>query len=164
VRVAQRQALLADVSQRAAMRGLADALAEETRSASLAQRSRALTQSYGGRSQAQDGAGLEHAARFAGALARLANEAEAARADAVQQSDWQAQSLGQAQTRARRQAERLADAVTAYKNAKERRDHDPAQAATGAKSSGASKRLAHPVQGEDPKPLHAQTPSSRTAQ
>ena len=150
VRVARRQALLADVSQRAAMRGLADALAEETRSASLAERSRALTQTYGGLSQALDGAGLEHNARFAGALATLASDAEAARADAVQQSDWQAQALGEAQARSRRQSERLEDAVAAYKGARERRDHDPAQAASATKSTGASKRLAHPVQGDEP--------------
>ncbi|MEM7689033.1 MAG: hypothetical protein AAF291_08415 [Pseudomonadota bacterium] len=125
VRLARRQMLLADVSQRAAMRGLADALVEENRSAALAERSRALTSAYGGRSQASDGAALSHTARFAGAIAHLATDAEAARDDAQAQARWQAETLGQAQTRARLQSERLEGALAAYRSARERREHDP---------------------------------------
>lgn len=124
VRVLKRQALLAQVSQRAAMRGLADALAEETRSATLAERSRDLTRVYGGRSRARDGAALEHATRFAGALAAVAQDARAALADAEQQTAWQVEALGQAQSRARRNAERLAEAVSAYQAAREQRENE----------------------------------------
>ncbi|MEM7701665.1 MAG: hypothetical protein AAF251_06975 [Pseudomonadota bacterium] len=146
VRVARRQALLADVSQRAAMRGLADALAEENRSASLAERSRALTLTYGGRSHASDGARLEHSARFAGALAVIAQNAEAACADAKQQSEWQAEALNQAQTRARRYAERLAEAIAAYQYARELQASDACEDGSKPAGRSISTCLARPVQ------------------
>lgn len=168
VRVARRQALLAEVSQSAAMRALADALAEEKRSAALAQRSRTLTSAYGGRSQAGDGATLAQTARFAGALAKLAADAEAARADALAQSQWQSEALGQAQTRARRQSERLESARVAFQSAQDRRENDPSMTApskSSAKSSG--KGLARLVQskgeGEPEDPSPGETRQSRTA-
>ncbi|MEL6539817.1 MAG: hypothetical protein AAFQ34_00265 [Pseudomonadota bacterium] len=151
VRVARRQALLADVNRRAAMRGLADALAEESRSAALAERSLALTRAYGGRSQASDGARLEHAARFAGALAAMAQSAEAARADAKQQSEWQAEALGQAQCRARRHADRLAEAVAAYQSARELLANDDIENRSRPAGRSALAGLARPVQsGSEP--------------
>lgn len=125
VRLARRQALLAEVSQRAAMRSMADALAQEHRSAALAEHTKTLITAYGGRSNATDGASLAHNARFAASLASLAQNAEAARNDAAQQAVWQARALEQAQTRARRQSERLESAVTAFRAAQERRAHDP---------------------------------------
>ncbi|NQX93515.1 MAG: hypothetical protein HRT64_01060 [Erythrobacter sp.] len=145
VRVARRQALLAEVSQRAAMRGLADALAEEDRSSILAERSRELTRTYGGRSQAQDAGALQQNARFAGALASLAGNAEAARADARQQAEWQAQALGQAQTRARLQSERFENAVSAFRAERDGREFDLSSSAfdarTGRRSGGLARAL-----------------------
>ncbi len=144
VRLAKRQAMLADVSQRTAMRGLADALAEEDRSVALAQRSRALLQTNQGRSLAGKGDALSHAVAFTGALASLASDAEAAKADAVQQSEWQAQALGQAQTRARRHSERLDEAKAAYQTARERRESPP----MAEPSAAQSQRLARLMQSE----------------
>lgn len=107
LRLAQRQHLLAQVSQRTAMRSLADALAEEARSATLAQRSRDLAAAYATRKGISDGAALAQTAQFAAALGTLANTAEKARADAGLQAAWQIEALGAAQTRAQRQSERL---------------------------------------------------------
>ncbi|MEO0872373.1 MAG: hypothetical protein AAFY19_10550 [Pseudomonadota bacterium] len=145
LRLARRQALLADVSQRAAMRSLADALVEEARSDTLAQRSRDLVTAYGGRSQAQDGAGLAEAGRFSAALGSLAHDAEQARADASEQAQWQAQALGEAQTRAQRQAERLDDARAALRDAREKREHQ----ASAAASTSSARGLAHNLQSEE---------------
>ena len=145
VRLAKRQALLAEVSQRAAMRGLADALAEEARSASLAERSRALVAGYGGRAASSDGDAVQHAVAFTGALAAIAKDADAARADAMQQSAWQAQELGQAQTRARRQSERLNEALAAYKEARDARESDPSTILPARDRA----RLARPVQSDE---------------
>lgn len=121
LRLAQRQALLAQVSQRAAMRSVADALSEETRSATLAERSRELVRVYGGRSQAADGAGLAQTGSFAVALGALAQDAEKGRADASEQTAWQMEALGKAQDRARRQSDRLESAKAQYRAARERR-------------------------------------------
>lgn len=145
VRVAKRQKLLAEVSQRAAMRGLADALAEEYRSAALAERSRALVKSYSDRSHAVDGASVQHTVAFSGALASLASDAEAARADASQQREWQAQALGHAQARARRLSERFDEALSAYDTALAKRENDPATLG----SAGSQKNLARPVQSDE---------------
>lgn len=144
VRVARRQAMLAEIRQRAAMRGLADALAEETRSADLAQRSRALVRNYSGHTGPSDAAALSHAVAFTGALASLAGDAEAAREDAAQQAAWQAQALSEAQTRARRQSERLEGALADYRKARERCERDPAMA----KSPRAQPGLAQLVQAQ----------------
>jgi len=141
LRLARRQALLADVSERAAMRSLADALHEEARSDTLAQRSRDLVTAYGGRSQAQDGAGLAETGRFSAALGTLAHDAEQARADASQQAQWQAQALGEAQTRARRQAERLDDAHTALRAAREKREHEASATASAISARALARNL-----------------------
>ena len=101
VRLAKRQAMLADAGQRAAMRGLADALAQEHRSAALAQRSRALLQANQGRSLAGQGEALSHAVAFTGALASLANDAEAAKADGMDPRDVTRQLIDSNQAAAR---------------------------------------------------------------
>ncbi|MEO0589871.1 MAG: hypothetical protein AAFZ11_04840 [Pseudomonadota bacterium] len=145
LRLARRQALLADVSQRAAMRSLADALLQETRSDTLAQRSRELITAYGARSPAKDGAGLTEAGRFSAALGNLAHDAQQALADAAQQAQWQAKALGQAQTRARRQAERLEDARAAFEAAREKRQNDASASASPIRVRG----LARNLQNED---------------
>ncbi|MEM6858476.1 MAG: hypothetical protein AAF559_11445 [Pseudomonadota bacterium] len=141
LRLARRQALLADVSARAAMRSLANALHEEARSDALAQRSRDLVTAYGERPQAQDGAGLAEAGRFSAALGSLAHDAEQARADASQQAQWQAQALSEAQTRARRQAERLDDARAALHEAREKREHQATVAASASATRGLARNL-----------------------
>lgn len=159
LRLAKRQALLAEVSQRAAMRGLADALAEEARSAGLAKRSRALVADYSGRATSSDGDALRHTVAFTGALAAIAKDADAAKADAAQQSAWQAQELGFAQTRARRQSERLHDALAAYNEARDARQSDHSTMP----SSRDRARLARPVQCDEADLQTANTLSPRTA-
>ena len=157
IRLARRQALLAEACARAAMRGLADALEQEHRSRALAVRSLALVESYSGRPGAPDGAAVAHAVAFTGALARLANEADAARADAEQQAGWQAQALGEAQTRARRLLERLGEALSADRIEREKRHRDPALEAFGARSGGTRQGLARLVQSENADARHKRT-------
>ena len=103
------------------MRSLADALAEESRSVTLAERSRELVRAYGGRSGAADGAGLAQTGSFAAALGALAQDAEKGRADASEQTAWQMEALGKAQDRARRQSDRLKSAKAEYRASRERR-------------------------------------------
>ena len=136
VRLARRQAMLAEARQRAAMRGLADALAEENRSDGLARRSRALVANYSGRAQLADGEALHQAVAFTGGLASLARDANAAQEDAGRQAQWQAQALGEAQTRAKRQSERLAEALAVYSTARERRERDPTYAVSNRPAAG----------------------------
>ncbi|MEM9311600.1 MAG: hypothetical protein AAGA34_09140 [Pseudomonadota bacterium] len=158
--LARRQTLLAEVSHRAAMLSLANALAEEARSQTLAERSRDLVRAYGGRSQANDGEALSQTGRFAAALGSLAHDAEQARADASQQATWHVEALGQAQTKARRQSERLEEARAAYQDAKERRLEEPH---TG-RAFADPRRLARDVHSNEPDPPSAENGHARTAQ
>lgn len=145
VKLARRQVMLAEVSQRAAMRSLADALSEEARSDTLARRSRELAAHYGGRAQGTDGAALAQNGRFAAALGSLAKNAQDALADASQQASWQVEALGKAQTRARRHSERLDTAMAAYRAAQDKRDTEPLLSASGQ----SPRRLARNMQGAD---------------
>ena len=133
------------------MRALADALAEEHRSVTLAQRSRELLRAYGGKPGVGDGADLEQTGRFAAALGALASDADQAVVDASAQARWEMETLGRAQSRKERQSERLQSALADRRALKQRREaaFDP---------HTASPRLARNVQGsqdnsgEGPKP------------
>jgi hypothetical protein len=87
------------------MRGLADALEEERRRQALAARSAALLASAGARSGPASGEELARRTRFAGGVARIAQDAAAARGDALRQTEWQAGQLAAAEARVRRLAE-----------------------------------------------------------
>jgi hypothetical protein len=113
--------MLAEVSQRAAMRSLADALTQERRSAELAGRSHELMRAYGGRRDAADAGALSQTARFSNALGSLAREAERSLADASAQAKWEREALARAQSRAERQAERLQRALAELRGLKEQR-------------------------------------------
>jgi len=130
LKLAQRQALLAQVSQRTAMRALADAVSEEGRSESLAARSRDLVRRYSAADRSGDAQmpaeTLAQTGAFTAALAGLASDAEQSRADAAQQAQWQADALGKAQVKANRHAERLTKARADLEAIKARRDLDPA--------------------------------------
>ena len=128
LRLARRQKLLAEVRQRNAMRSLADALAQEQRSAELADRSHELMRAYGGRRDAADAGALSQSGRFSNALGSLARDAERSLADATAQAKWEREALAKAQTRAERQAENLQRAVADLRGLKERRaEEDDAQ-------------------------------------
>lgn len=163
LKLARRQALLAEVSQRAAMLSLANALAEEARSETLASRSRDLVKIYEGKVAAQDAGSLAHKGQFAVAIGRLAHDAEQARADASQQALWQVEALGQAQTRARRQSEHLEQAQAVYVDARERLREEP----QALRSPAGKRRLARNVQDDEqskaPSPDHSSPDHSRTA-
>lgn len=160
LRLAQRQHLLAEVSQNAAMRALADALAQENRSAALARRSRELAQGYGARGGICDGGALAQVVRFAAALATLSGQAEQARADASAQANWQLDALGTAQTRARRQSDRLAQAYAELATLREQRALEEEAAQTLRK--GLAHNLHDPLQNQSPDPLRAPSASGRT--
>lgn len=110
LRLARRQAMLAMLGEREAMRSLASAIAEETRSAALKARSAELVRTYTQRligsnppTNAGDLAGLN---QFAQALGELASDAQKAHADVLDQARWQADALARARSRARRLSER----------------------------------------------------------
>ncbi|MGB3471835.1 MAG: hypothetical protein WBA51_13520 [Erythrobacter sp.] len=123
---------MAQISQRTAMRALADAVSEEGRSESLAVRSRDLVRHYSPAERSGDAQmlaqTLAQAGAFTAALAALASDAEKSRADAAQQAQWQADALGKAQVKANRHEERLTKARTELEASKARRDLDPAAA------------------------------------
>ncbi len=123
----QRQALLAKVARRQALRGLADALAAEERSQLIAARSRQLALASAPQPGATSGAALAARSGFTASLAQLAVTAAEAAGDAARQSAWQAETLAAAETRARRLAEREAEvraALDAFK-AKREAAHAP---------------------------------------
>ncbi|MEM1196376.1 MAG: hypothetical protein AAGH57_09760 [Pseudomonadota bacterium] len=157
--LARRQVLLAEVSERAAMLSLATALAEETRSATLAQRSRDLAKAYGGRPDARDGGALGQSGRFSAALGSLAHDAEQARDDASQQAAWHVEALGKAKTKARRQSERLEEARAALEQAQERRQDVPHLV----RHSGDRRSLARNMHRPQSDPTQAETGQARTA-
>lgn len=125
--LAKRQALLAQVERREALAALAEAVAEETRNASLAARSRDLLSSYGQRAGMPEASELRTKAAFVRSLQAIADQADQAHADARDQSHWQSRTLAAAQTRADRYADRLLEAKRELRSVLERREQPLAQ-------------------------------------
>jgi len=167
VRLARRQVLLARVSERTAMRSLAEALSEADRSEAIAVRSKALFEDYGARCGGGDGASLADLGRFSGALAALERDASKARDDAAQQASWQARTLSEAQTTAQRHNERLEKALGDYDRAREQRAAIEQPPAPSRSVMPKQSRLARDVQGEVQQQLaerDEQSPSQALAQ
>lgn len=102
--------MLAEIEKRGTMRALADALAEETRSAALAEKSGQLAQGAALQTVRSDGAAILAGAQFRARLEMLRRDAENARLTAERQAQGRAEALGEAQTRASRVGERLVEA------------------------------------------------------
>jgi len=120
-----RQLALGRIARREALGGLAGALAEEKRSRALAVRSRDMAAEYagpGGHGGAQVGAALAGRLRFAGALVRLAGEAEARGEEAAREAGCQARALAAAERRLEMLEARAASARRAEEMARERRE------------------------------------------
>lgn len=118
----ERQVLMAKVARRQALRGLADALAAEERSALLAARSRQLATASAPQPGATSGAALAARAGFAAGLTQLAVTAAEAAGDAARQSAWASETLAAAETRAKRLAEREVEARAALDAVKAKRE------------------------------------------
>jgi len=116
----EKQALIAEITRKQALRSLAEALEAETRSNTLAARSRALVGASAPVVGLTSGAGLAGRAGFTAALAQLATTAGSAASDAARQSQWQAEALATAENRARRLTERAAEARAALDAARAR--------------------------------------------
>lgn len=125
--LAKRQALLAQVERREALAALAEAVAEETRNANLAARSRDLLSSYGQRAGMPEASELRTKAAFVRSLQAIADQADQAHADARDHSHWQSRTLAAAQTRADRYADRLLEAKRELRSVLERREQPLAQ-------------------------------------
>ncbi|MEE4289332.1 MAG: hypothetical protein V2J14_08180 [Erythrobacter sp.] len=131
-----RQLALARIARREALAGLAGALAEERRSHALAARSRDMAAGYAGR--AKPDAGIEPAGaltgrlRFAGALERLAGDAEARGFEAGREAEWHARALAGAERRLEVLETRAAEARRAAEAARDRRMDASADAQTRA--------------------------------
>lgn len=117
----QRQALIAGVARKQALRGLAEALDTEARSHTLATRSRMLVASSAAQPGVTTGAALIGRATFTASLSHLAASAGAAAEDAARQTVWQTETLALAETRAKRLAEREAEARSALDLVKARK-------------------------------------------
>jgi hypothetical protein len=120
--LARRQAMIARHGKREAMRDLAESLEEERRKQGIAERTRALLQSYGAQSGGTSGEGLAAHRRFAGGLANILGEATNTHRLAMQQADRRADELGRADLRLKRVEEREVSARRALEAAKGRRD------------------------------------------
>lgn len=109
----QRQSLIAEIARKQALRGLAEALDTEARSHALANKSQMLMAVSAAQPGATSGAALQQRSAFTASLAQIAATAGGAAHDAIRQTAWQAETLGQAETRAKRLAERESEARTA---------------------------------------------------
>jgi hypothetical protein len=116
----KRQALIAEVARKQALRALAEALEAEARSDALAARSRRLVASSAPRPGITTGAALAERAGFTAGLAQLAVNAGDAARDAARQRAWQTESLARAETRAKRLGELTEDARGALAAARAR--------------------------------------------
>lgn len=112
--------MLARINRRGAMTGLAAALAEEQRSASLAERSRRLAQGYAQRAGTDTAEALIRQTLFAGELAGLARKADEARSDASRQAQWQADALALAERRIERLDEQAKAARSEHRATQDR--------------------------------------------
>ena len=119
--LARRQLTFAEIARREAMAALADAVNEEERTASLAERSRELLRDYEARADTEYGGSLRDHNRFTQRLQSIAEQADQARNDANDQAQWQVQSLAVAETRARRFDERMQSASREIEAIKEKR-------------------------------------------
>lgn len=117
----RRQGLIAEVARKQALRGLAEALDTEARSHTLASRSQQLVAATAAQPGETIGAALMGRAAFTASLSQLAATAGAAAQDAARQTTWQTETLALAETRAKRLAEREAEARAALDAAKARR-------------------------------------------
>jgi len=132
VALASRQVLLARVARREALAALADAAGEEARTARLTARSRALATEYRRTGDMHDGGALRERTNFAGALEKLARNAEQAGEAAGVQVERQAKALNRAETREKRLAERLEGERRVLREIEDRREAPvPQQLARG---------------------------------
>lgn len=117
----ERQRLIADIARTQALRALAEAIDTEARSNALADKSRMLVAASTAQPGATTGAMLRGRAAFTTSLSQLAATAGHAAQDAARQTAWQTETLGRAETRAKRLAERGTEARAALELAKARR-------------------------------------------
>lgn len=94
--------MLARIARRDAMASLAGLIADEQRSASLADRSRNLAKGYAERAKVDSGETLARHRAFAAELTGLARQADQARGDASRQADWQVDALAKVEQRIKR--------------------------------------------------------------
>lgn len=118
----ERQRLIAEVTRKQALRGLAEALEAEARSKALAERSWRLVAASAPGEGDTSGAALQARAAFTASLAQLAAGARDGARDAARQRAWQTDALAQADTRARRISELTDEARAALTAARERRE------------------------------------------
>lgn len=99
LRLAARQLQLARLARLEAMGALASALSEEDRSAFLARRSHMLADEYAAKAGGKSAHDLRQQNAFVQSLMTLAQQSDAARRDAQDQTVWHAQTLAQAKQR-----------------------------------------------------------------
>lgn len=122
----RKQTMIARLGRHTAMRALAEALDDESRTAALARRSAALLHAASHRAaDSATGAALASRVGFAAGLGKIAQDAAAATGDAARQTQWQSEALAAAEARAKRLGELEDAAVRALEQAQQQR-RDPA--------------------------------------
>ena len=122
--LSRRQIMLAEIARRNAMIALAGTIGEETKAARLLNRSRELAREYRSRTGSVDGQSLSDLARFAGALERLASDAECSLDDAGRQAASQREELSRHEDRIHRLNERAVEARADLHNRAARRNEE----------------------------------------
>ncbi|WP_299295478.1 hypothetical protein [uncultured Erythrobacter sp.] len=146
LRLTERQTILARIARRDAMTALADTLDEEAKSASLAERSRAMAREYGQRAVTGVAADLRELSALASGLASLAKDADNAREDARQQADWQVETLAETESRLKRLEERGAEARRAVMRSEELRKTPIPEGMAKGMAKGMARKLHRPEQ------------------
>lgn len=164
LKIAKRQLMLAQIARREARYSLANALAEEERSANIHERSRTLLHEYARRIHTHEtptaGQSLHSNLAFLRSLQTMSDSAQAAHKDASDQSQWEMQRLAMAETKMDAHKSKVDEEERAMSQLRMRRDVPPEL--TGA--AGLARKLQnHPQTDEQAasQPAHATQPSNR---
>lgn len=129
LKIAQRQLLLAQIARREARFALANAIAEEERSAAIQVRANDLLSEYAKRGGVQAtvhlGQSLSSDLAFVRSLQKMSDSAAQAHEDAREQTGFQMRTLAAAETRMSAQEERVAGEKRALADLRARREMPP---------------------------------------
>ena len=129
LKIAKRQLLLAQIARREARLALANAIAEEERSAAIQGRANDLLNEYARRNgdpgKVHLGGSLSSDLAFIHSLQRMSHSAGQAHADAREQAEFQMRTLAAAETRMSAHEERVASESRALVQLRDRREIPP---------------------------------------
>jgi len=129
LKIAKRQLMLAQIARREARLALANAVADEERSAQIHARSRDLLREYAKRAVHTDTDAQSHSLQtnlaFVRSLQAIADCAQGAHKDASDQAEWQMRALAAAEIRMNAHETRVGEEKRALDNLRSRREVSP---------------------------------------